>query len=133
MENDEMTDPLGSLVVDSANVDRGRLATCLQGRMGVDADSGHPVMLDDFRRLGTARAKILCYLLAKKAAVLLGKADVETAGPTEISRALGVPAGTVGRTLRELAEARLVVQDDHRQYLVASHQLLNAEAELGGA
>lgn len=128
-----MTDPLDSVVVDAQEVDRTRLAALLRGRIGVDGGSGEIVVLDGFENLNNSRAKILAYLLGRKAASLLGKTDQEGTGPSAISEALGIPKGTAGRILRELAAARLVVQDDQRKYRVPSHQLGTAEGVLSNA
>lgn len=125
-----MNDPLSSLVVNRQEVDRTRLAAALKDRIGVDSKSGEVVLLNGFADLGSAKTKVLAYLLGKKAAALLGRVDEEGAGPTAISEELGIPIGTVGRVLRELASDRIAAQDDQRRYLVPSHQLTTAERML---
>ena len=125
-----MNDPLESLLVDAVQVDRAKLAECLRGVVGLDNTTGVPVLLPDFVRLPSAKLKALAYMAGIKAAALLGKADDEYVRQSELSEALGIASGTIGRTMRELASERIVVQDDRRRYAVPSHQLSRVQEML---
>lgn len=122
-------DPLAGLLLDAAEVDRARLSGVLADVLGIDAKSGRLVLKPGFSRL-TARAKVLAYLLGRKAAVLLGKAETEAAAPKDISREAGMPSGTVNPKLRGLLEDRLVSSTESSEYYVAPAQVLAAISEL---
>ena len=122
-------DPLADLLLDASQVDRARLASALQGILGVDTETGRVVFKPGYGRL-TTRHRVLAYLLGRKAAVLLGKAEEEAATPKEICIDTGMPSGTVNPKLRELGRARLVSQTDVSEYYVAAHQLTQALQDL---
>lgn len=118
-----MNDPLDGLIVDAREVDRERLASCLAGRVAVDGETGQLVLLEGFQNLQQAKLQILLYLLGRKAARLLDRIDTEAVPRKEVAEATGIPVGTVGRVVRELADDRLVSQDANKRYFVPSHQL----------
>jgi len=122
-------DPLSDLLLDAAEVDRARLARALRDILGVDTESGCVVPKPGFSNLST-RNRVLAYLLGKKAAMLLGKAESEAVSPKDIPGETGMPSGTVYPKLKELREARLVSQTESSAYYVASHQILKALGEL---
>jgi len=124
-------DPLSDLLLDASQVDQARLASALQDILGVDTTTGHVVMKPGFGRL-TTRNKVLAYLLGRKAAVLLGKADAEAATPKTICTDTGMPSGTVNPKLRELRRYRLVSQTELSEYYVAPHQVAQAIQRLHG-
>lgn len=123
-------DPLTDLLLDASEVDRAQLATALGDILGIDTSSGRVVLKPGFNRL-SARHKVLAYLLGRKVAMLLGKADSEEVAPKDISRETGIPSGTVHPKLKELREAHLVSQTDSSEYYVAPHQMLQALDALG--
>jgi len=104
-----MTDPLDRLLVTSDQVSREMLAEVLENRIAIDPGTGAVIPLQGWHML-TARQRILLFLLGTKAALLKGILGAEGAGPTAIAAATGVPKGTVGRILRELAAERLLAQ-----------------------
>lgn len=122
-------DPLSDLLLDASEVDRARLSKALSDILGIDAESGRVVLKPGFARL-TARGKVLAYLLGTKAAVLLGRSDVEAATPKDISEQTGMPPGTVNPKLRELLRDRIVSGTESSQYYVAPAQVLPAIDEL---
>jgi len=122
-------DPLSTLLLDVSEVNRTRLASTLRDILGIDTESGQVVLKPGFSEL-TTRLKVLAYLLGRKAAALLGKADIEAAAPRDISQETGMPSGTVNPKLRELRDSHLVSQTESGQYYVAPHQFLQAIDEL---
>ena len=122
-------DPLADLLLNAAEVDRARLSSALSDILGVDTESGRVVIKPGFSRL-SARNKLLAYLLGRKAAVLLGKADIEAVAPKDIQQETGMPTGTVNPKLRELLQDRLVSSTKSSEYYVAPPQLNQAIAEL---
>jgi len=122
-------DPLSDLLLDAVEVDRERLARVLRNILGIDTKSGQVVLKSGFSQL-SARNKVLAYLMGKKAAVLLGKTEIEEVSPIDIVQNTGIPSGTVNPKLRELKTIHLVSQTDASQYYIASHQMLQALAEL---
>lgn len=116
-------DPLERLVVDGRKVDRGRLAEGLANLVAVDGRTGAPIFHTGYDEL-TGKKKVLAVILARKAAVLLGKSADEVITPAKISEASGVPNGTVRRSVMELLDARLITQNGTGRYFCASHQLI---------
>ncbi len=78
----------------------------------------------------TSRARIMIYCAALKVLKAKGIIAEEKATPAEITTATGVPAGTVGRTVRELATANLLATQDG-QYWLPGHALSRVQGELG--
>lgn len=122
-------DPLMNLLLDAVEVDRARLSTALSNSLGIDVNTGQVILKPGFGGL-SSRNKVLAYLLGRKAAVLLGKAEVEAATPKDVSRETSIPSGTVNPKLRELLERRVVSITESSEYYVAPPQLLPAIAEL---
>jgi hypothetical protein len=122
-------DPLADLLLDADEVDRARLSTALRDSLGIDGKSGRVVLKPGFSRL-SARGKLLAYLLGRKTAVLLNKADTEATPPRDISRETGMPSGTVNPKLRELFEDRLISLTESSEYYVAAPQVIAAIGEL---
>lgn len=122
-------DPLSELLLDAAEIDRARLARTLHDILGIDTESGRVVLKPGFNQL-SARNKMLAYLLGRKAAMLLGKADTEATAPKDITLETGIPSGTVNPKLSELRKDHLVSQTESSEYYVAPHQLLQAIDEL---
>lgn len=122
-------DPLSDLLLDASEVDRASLANALRDILGVDNDTGRIVLKPGFSSLAS-RSKVLAYLLGKKAALLLGKADREEVAAKTIPIDTGIPSGTVHPKLKELRENHFVSQTDDGHYYIASHQLLDALDEL---
>jgi len=122
-------DPLSDLLLDASEVDRARLSKALGDILGIDTKSGQVVLKPGFSRL-SARNKLLAYLLGRKAAVLLDRAEVESVAPKDIPQDTGMPSGTVHPKLRELLEDHLVSQTESSEYYVARHQVLQAISEL---
>lgn len=125
-------DPLESLLLDAAEVDRTTLAQALGGILGVDTETGRVVLKPGFNELDTRR-KVLAFLLGMKAASLLGKTENEAVTNKDVIQQTGMPSGTVNPKLKELRDRRLVSQSTTGLHYVAPHQVTAAiEHLLGG-
>jgi hypothetical protein len=122
-------DPLGTLLVDVAALDRQAIAEALQDYVGIDRATHGVVTRPGFIEL-SSRQKILAILLGRKAAALLGTTTKEGISPSDVATSSGIPHGTAKRVLRELIEDRLVSQDTGSLYHLAHHQVEPAIAEL---
>ncbi len=122
-------DPLEDLLIDAATVDRGRIAKALNGIYGIDAKTGAVVAQPGFNALG-GREKVLAYLLARRVAVLLGKAAGETALPSEVSAGTGITGGSARPLLRRLLQGHEVSRDGDGGYHLSHHQIAGALAAI---
>jgi hypothetical protein len=129
LELEMSDDPLSDLLLDADEIDRTLLANSLKNLLGIDNKSGRVVPKPGFNSL-SARNKVLAFVLAKKAAQLLGVLESELANPKQISEESGIPDGTVRPKLRELIEGKLLSQADGGDYYVAQHQLSRVISEL---
>lgn len=119
---------LKDLVVDDAVLDQNALAAGLHGIVGVGKD-GSVRPLDGWEKLSEG-AKVLCGLLALKAAKVLGYRELEGMKPTELANHLGLARGTVQRVLPELAGDRLAAKDGKGAYFVPNAAIRRALASL---
>ncbi|MFW5929195.1 MAG: hypothetical protein ACOCT0_02100, partial [Halobacteriota archaeon] len=71
-KDDQEEDPLEQLYLDKEEVNRERLSEVLQGKIGIDRETGEPYFLGGFGELN-GKQKIVSYLLYRKAAVALSK------------------------------------------------------------
>ena len=115
-------DPLRSLLVDAAEVDRQAIAEVLAGRVAIDGKTGRTVLAPGYATLDSAR-KVLTILVARKAAHLLDLIESEATSNTEIVRLSGLPPGTAAPNLKRFRELHLVGQDDKKAYYVPNAQL----------
>src|SRR3989344_5662395 len=116
-------DPLKNFIFDAATHERELLAKILEPYfMGIDQSTGKMYFKPSFNNL-SARSKILCFLLATKAANLLTKRPKADVLPSEIEQELKMPGGTVRRTLTELRDERLVDQTHSQSYFIPSISL----------
>lgn len=103
-------DPLESLIVDAANLDRERLSSVLNGYLGLSKIGGI-VLLPNYSGLDT-KSKLLGILLAQRAACALGLTTVNSLAPKQIELMSGIPGGTIRRELAELASKRLLINNN---------------------
>lgn len=125
------SDPLRQLLVDAAAIDRDAIAKVLIGKVEIDAESGRLVLSPGYGSLDAAR-KVLCVLLARKAALLLKLSEDEAVTNAEMMQLSGLVPGTVAPMLKRLRELRLVAQDSQKAYLVPNVQLRHALAFMSG-
>lgn len=124
-------DPLASLVVDAAEVDRKRIAEVLSGVVYIDR-SGRVIPVDGFGGLNQAE-QVLAALLGRKVAVLLELTESEAAGVTDLASETGIVTGSMGTVLRRLYADRLVSQDVDKCYYLSPHQVGTAIDRLSGS
>jgi hypothetical protein len=120
----ENPDPLDELLVDAAALDHARIANALKGRVAVDRSTGLVVPQAGFDQL-SATQKVLCFLLGKKVASLLGVASDETAAPSEVAERTGLPPGTARPTLAGLFDSHRLAKKG-RTYFLSGAQVSNA-------
>jgi len=114
-----MTD-LGDLLVSGAELDRQLVAGVLKPVLGIDKDSLRVRPGERWNDL-SARAKILAFLLGRKAMIALGLSiPQEAVAPLQIIAETGIPKGTVAPKLKVLYESRpqLVDRDAQSRYWV---------------
>lgn len=114
-------DPLESLLIDAAEVDRAAIANALRDLVAIDSKSGNIVFRPSARL--QSKQKILAYLLGRKVSKLLGKIEVEAVSPKTIIADTGLASGTVHPKLKELREERAVSQESDGAYWIAPFQL----------
>ena len=119
-------DPLASLLIDAAEVDRAAIANTLRDLVAIDSTTGSVVFRPGARL--NSRQKILAYLLGRKVSHLLGKIEIEAVHPKTIISDTGLASGTVHPKLKELREDRIVSQESDGAYWIAPFQLHNALA-----
>ena len=89
-------DPLEGLYIDKKEIDRSRLTEVLLKFVGIDKETGDPHLRKPFYSL-SAKEKVICFLLYRKAKMLLGRVSEENEGLSskEISNLTGVKYNTV--------------------------------------
>lgn len=123
-------DPLEDLYVDKASIDKARLRDALDGLVGIDRDSGDPVMLDGFSELSQSQ-KIISYLLYRRVAAELGHIGEDDLGvsTSKINSKTGVPEGTIwSNPFSDLIENK----EASGGYLIPDYAISDAIAGLEG-
>jgi len=123
-------DPLRSLLLDAAEIDRAALAEALTERVGIDTKTGRIVPLPGYWNLNS-RQKVLSVVLAAKAVHLLQLRENEAIPTHEVVTSSGLPRGTVAPSLKDLRERGLVSQTQDRSYYVPNARLKAAIEALG--
>lgn len=123
-QDQSAADPLESLLIDAAEVDRAAIANTLRDLVAIDSATGNVVFRPSARL--NSKQKILAYLLGRKVSRLLGKIDVEAVQPKTIISDTGLASGTVHPKLKELREERAVSQESDGAYWIAPFQLHHA-------
>ncbi len=122
---------LEELLIDRAELDKNLLAEVLLPYIGIDAGRREIVPREGWRRL-SGEAKILVFLLGRKAMVAMNAIDMEGALPQEIERRTGVKGGTLRPKLRSMRSDGLLAQEGSN-YFVPTHALHRAkDLILGG-
>ncbi len=121
--NDESA--LQELVADETELNKGLLFDILAPYVRIGNKTGSPMFTPEFGQL-TNPGKIMVLLLTRKAAISLGLSkSTESATPTEISGATGIPYDSVKPTVSELARKHVLVRDSGRYYY-PNHLILQA-------
>ena len=115
----KMNDPLEALVVRSeGGLDRELVAGILSPYVRLDKDARDIRPLEAWLGLGTD-LKILVYLLARKAMVILGfRLEAEGATASEVARNAQLKQGTVNPALRKMRAEGILDQATNRRYFV---------------
>lgn len=116
---------LRSLLVDRNEVDEGRLASALQGRVHLDELTGEVVTMEPFDTL-KSHDRVLCVLLGRLAAEILALPNAGPVSPKDLIAMTGMRSGTVYPALRSLTESHLAAQDDEGRYFVPRSRVLAA-------
>lgn len=126
-------DPLEALVIDTREVDRDRLASILDGRVGVDPEQGtirfRPGVKEDL----TIRQLALIALLAQQALHLLDEEHPEGLKPSVMAEVTGVQGNSLRAKLSQLAAEDLVYKNGEDRYVVPDHAFDAVERELEGS
>ena len=122
---------LEDLLVDGAELDRALLSELLAAYVGIDAAATGIVPKQGWAGLGPD-AKVLVYLLARKAMVALDAVDLEIEGalPKEIEESTGVKGGTLRPKLAGMKNEGVLAQDGAKRYFVPTHAVLRAKAKI---
>lgn len=122
------TDPLASLLLDSVEVDRARIASVLKNLVGIDRESGRIVPKPAFSSLSNRR-RVLAVLLAVKASELMSVTDSHAVRAGDIPKLAGVPEGSAHPILKDLRDSHRVSQTTDGLYYFSDHNVLDALAE----
>jgi hypothetical protein len=117
-------DPLSKLVVDRHALDRELLAELLHPYVELHEDEPHIEFTLDGEKL-KLRARMLIYLLARKALVATNLIEDEQVLPNKIEEDTGWSGGSIRPTLRSLLEQKLIRRDrsEGGGYYVANNTL----------
>ena len=113
-----MDDALEALVVSEKKLDRKMLAHILSSYVRLDKDTNNISPLEAWLGLGTD-LKILIYLLARKAMVLLHfELEAERTTASEIARDTNIKLDAVNPLLRKMYAEGIVDRSKGRRYFV---------------
>ncbi len=118
---------LEELVVDSREIDRELVATFLFPYLRIDRATAGVIPMPAWA-LVPNEARVLLFLVARKAMRALGISELDGAPPLEIERATGIPGGSVRPALKRLLKARLVQRDIAAGYIVPNHAMVRARS-----
>lgn len=125
-----MNDELESLVVSGKDIDRSLVAETLGPYIRLDRDACNIRPLDRWNDL-KAQAKILLYLLSRKAMLALDFGlPIEGATPGDVANDTGLRKGTVNPALRVLFSDRLIDQAKDGRYFVPNHAIERVKTKL---
>lgn len=123
-------DPLDALVIDTREVDRERLASILEGRVGVDPAEGTIRFRPGVKSDLTIRQVALMTLLGQQALHLLDAEQPEGLKPAEIAEIGGVQGNSLRAKLSQLVADDLVYKNGDDLYVVPDHAFDAVEREL---
>jgi len=112
-----MDDALEALVVSEKKLDRNLVADILSPYVKLDRDTSNISPLEAWLGLGTD-TKILVYLLARKAMMLLRFGLEEGATASEVARDTNLKLGAVNPLLRKMYAEGILDRSKDRRYFV---------------
>ena len=122
-----MNDALEALVVGEKKLDRDLVANILSPYVRLDKDACNILPLEAWLGLGTD-LKILVYLLARKAMVILGFGlKAEGATVSEVARDTHLKLGTVNPVLRKMRAEGILDRAEERRYFVPNDAIERIE------
>jgi hypothetical protein len=122
---------LESLVVSGKEMNRRLVAEMLAPYVRLDKDGCNIRPLEGWTNL-KVRAKILLYLLSRKAMVALDFGlPMEGATAGDVANDTGLKKGAVNPTLRKLLSDRLIDQAKDSRYFIPNHTIERVKATLG--
>lgn len=125
-----MNNELESLVVSGKDMDRRLVAEILAPYVRLDRDGCNIRPLEGWSNL-KAQAKILLYLLSRKAMLALDFGlPIEGATAGDVANDTGLKKGTVNPALRGLLSDRLIDQAKDGRYFVPNHAIERVKATL---
>jgi hypothetical protein len=125
-----VNDNLESLVVSGRDMDRSLVAETLAPYVRLDRDANNIRPLESWTNL-KAQAKILLYLLSRKAMLALDFAlPTEGATAGDVANDTGLRTGTANPALRQLLSDRLIDQGNDGRYFVANYAIQRVKAKL---
>jgi hypothetical protein len=122
---------LKKLLIDGHQIAEDLILECLDGVVALDSKTGEIYPGVNYSKLN-AEGKIAAFLMARKAAHLLGLISMDAASAKEIRERSGMPMGTVNPKLRALIGKGVVAQNDAREYYMPSPGLRRARAIIKG-
>jgi len=125
------TEKLKELLVDEQEVLEDLILDSLRGIVSLDSKTGEIYPTERYGKL-RAEARICVYLMAKKAAHLLGLNAADAVSAKFIRERTGMPMGTVNPNLRTLVGKGVVAQNEGKEYYMPAHGLSLAREIIRG-
>jgi len=122
---------LKTLLVDQDSVLEDLILGSLTGVARLDNKTGEMYPVEGYQVLNP-EAKICAFLMARKAANILGLIETEAAAPKAIIDRTGMPMGTVNPTLRNLLKKGILSQTPKKEYFLPGHALSIASQKIKG-
>ena len=126
------SEKLKELLVKEEDVLEDMILDSLRGIVSLDSKSGEIYPNERYGKL-KADAKICVFLMARKAANLLGLKGVDSVSATTIRERTGMPMGTVNPKLRTLVGKGVIAQNEAKEYFMPAHGLSLAREIIRGA
>jgi len=125
------TEKLKELLVQEDEVLEDMILDSLRGIVSLDSKSGEVYPTERYGKL-RADAKICVYLMARRAAHLLGLVTGDAVSAKIVRERTGLPLGTANPNLRTLLGNGVIAQNEQRDYYIAAHGLARAREIIRG-
>ena len=114
------SEKLRELLVKQEDVLEDLILDSLRGIVSLDSKSGEIYPTERYGKL-KPEAKICVFLMARKAANLLGLNGADSASATTIKERTGMPVGIVNPKLRNLFGKGIIAQNEEKEYYMLFH------------